>query len=88
MKIGFISYEFPPDTGKGGIGTYVSQIAAAMAACGMDVHVFAGSNERTSTKLMNGYKVHRVQCNNGFAVSNFAIFYHGKCFCKRQIKHF
>jgi len=66
MKIGFISYEFPPDTGKGGIGTYVSQIAAAMAACGMDVHVFAGSNEQTSTKLMNGYKVHRVQCNNGF----------------------
>ena len=65
MKIAFISYEFPPDTGKGGIGTYVKQIAAAMADCNMDVHVFAGSNQRTSTEKMDGYQVHWMMCNNG-----------------------
>ena len=66
MKIGFISYEFPPDTGKGGIGTYVQQIAAAMAACNMEVHVFSGSNERTNEERVDGYQVHRIQCSNGY----------------------
>jgi glycogen synthase len=65
MKIAFISYEFPPDTGKGGIGTYVKQIAAAMADCNMVVHVFAGSNQRTYTEKMDGYQVHWIMCNNG-----------------------
>ena len=27
MRIAFISYEFPPDTGKGGIGTYTKLLA-------------------------------------------------------------
>ena len=43
MRIAFISWEFPPATGKGGIGTYVTQIAKAMACMHHDVHVFAGN---------------------------------------------
>jgi len=65
MRIAYISHEFPPDTGKGGIGTYVSQVAKAMAALGNDVHVFAGSNFREGTEFLNGYYVHRLQCENG-----------------------
>ncbi len=64
MRIAFISYEFPPDTGKGGIGTYVQQIATALAANGFDIHVFAGSPCRTATKKNNGYTVHWVECKD------------------------
>lgn len=65
MRIAFISYEFPPDTGKGGIGTYVQQIAGAMAANGNEVHVFAGSNYREGSDDSNGFIVHRIKCVNG-----------------------
>lgn len=64
MKIAFISHEFPPDNGKGGIGTYVSQIARAMAGQGNDIHVFAGSNSREASEISTGYMVHWVQCEN------------------------
>lgn len=65
MKIAFISHEFPPDTGKGGIGTYVRQVARALAAHGDDVHVFAGSSYREGMEQSNEYCVHRVKCDNG-----------------------
>lgn len=65
MRIAYISYEFPPDTGKGGISTYVSQLARAMAEQGSDIHVFAGSQQREGTEFSNGYYVHRVLCENG-----------------------
>ncbi|MEO6134747.1 MAG: glycosyltransferase family 4 protein [Ginsengibacter sp.] len=65
MRIAYISHEFPPDTGKGGIGTYVSQVAKAMAEQGDEVHVFAGSPNRDASEFLNGYYVHRVQCKNG-----------------------
>lgn len=64
MRIAFITYEFPPDTGKGGIGTYVQQIAQAMALSGLDVQVFAGSPHRTISETINGYVVHWVKCNS------------------------
>jgi glycosyltransferase involved in cell wall biosynthesis len=78
LKIAFISHEFPPDTGKGGIGTYVSQIARAIAAEGNEVHVFAGSNYREGTEHSNGYIIYRIQCLNGNdfkekVVNNFSI---------------
>jgi len=65
LKIAFISHEFPPDTGKGGIGTYVSQLAQAMAAQGNEVHVFAGSNFREGAVPSNGYITHRIRCLDG-----------------------
>ncbi|MEP7108251.1 MAG: glycosyltransferase family 4 protein [Ferruginibacter sp.] len=65
MRIAFVTYEFPPDTGKGGIGTYTSQVAKSLAEIGCDVHVFAGSGERRGTEKMEGYQIHRIQCENG-----------------------
>ena len=66
MRIAYTSYEFPPDTGKGGIGTYVKQIATAMAAIGFDIHVFAGSQQREITENIDGYQLHWIKCDNSF----------------------
>lgn len=62
MRIAFITYEFPPDTGKGGIGTYVKQIASALINHDFDIHVFAGSPYRTELENMNGIRVHWIKC--------------------------
>ena len=64
MRIAFISYEFPPETGKGGIGTYVKQIAAALSSLSWDVHVFAGSYNPGFSQKKEGYWLHTIQCND------------------------
>lgn len=76
MKIAFVSYEFPPGTGKGGIGTYVKQIAAALAGLNWEVHVFAGSNEPGISTNTEGYWVHTIECTgpHDFASKAVAIF--------------
>lgn len=81
MRLAFISHEFPPDTGKGGIGTYVMQTAAAMASFGFDIHVFAGSTQRVGTVEQNGYKVHLISCVDaqdfgGKVLGSFEILHH------------
>jgi glycogen(starch) synthase len=43
MNIGILSYEYPPETGFGGIGTYSYYHARALVKLGHRVHVFAGS---------------------------------------------
>lgn len=43
MRIALLSYELPPDTGFGGIGTYAWYQARALVRLGHSVHVFAGS---------------------------------------------
>ncbi|MCC6672815.1 MAG: glycosyltransferase [Planctomycetes bacterium] len=43
MRIALLSYEYPPETGFGGIGTYTYYHARALARLGHEVHVFAGS---------------------------------------------
>ena len=45
MRIAILSYEYPPETGFGGIGTYAYYQARALAKLGHDVHVFAGSTQ-------------------------------------------
>jgi glycosyltransferase involved in cell wall biosynthesis len=64
FSIAFITAEFPPDNGKGGIGTYVSQLAEALAAFGAEVHVFAGSPYREETEIVRGYSVHWIKFNH------------------------
>jgi glycogen(starch) synthase len=41
LKILFVSMEYPPETGGGGIGSYVACIAPALAARGHEVHVLS-----------------------------------------------
>ncbi len=43
MRIGLLSYEYPPETGYGGIGTYTWTQARALARAGHEVHVLAGA---------------------------------------------
>lgn len=62
MKIAFISYEFPPDTGFGGIGTYTYQIVHALAKRGHYIEIFSCSHreEKSNIYLNNSIVLHRV----------------------------
>ncbi|MEO8414415.1 MAG: glycosyltransferase family 4 protein [Ginsengibacter sp.] len=64
MRIAFITYEFPPDTGKGGIGTYTKQVSDILAKEKWDVHVFAGSHTRQEKNVEEGLTVHRIKCTS------------------------
>ncbi|MGE0639858.1 MAG: glycosyltransferase family 4 protein [Thermoanaerobaculia bacterium] len=43
MRIGLLSYEYPPETGFGGIGTFTRTHGRALAALGHEVVVLAGA---------------------------------------------
>lgn len=43
MRLCFLSYEYPPDTGIGGIATYVYQAARLLSARGLDVEVICAT---------------------------------------------
>lgn len=61
MRIAYISYEYPPDSAIGGIGTYTWQIAKAMALQNCDVEVFAASPTRTITEQIDKVTIHRIK---------------------------
>ena len=61
LKILFISSEFPPETGFGGIGTYVAHLAPALAARGHAVTVLSRSLGPTDTDVVvDGVRLRRV----------------------------
>jgi glycogen(starch) synthase len=61
MKILFISSEYPPDTGWGGIGTYTGHIAEGLVSRGHSVHVICRSvSGANNTVVQNGVTVHRA----------------------------
>lgn len=68
MNIAYISYEYPPDTGYGGIGTYVKHAAKVMFDRGHDVSVFCGTASNDYQFNDSGVDVYRIQCNS---VKNF-----------------
>jgi glycogen(starch) synthase len=47
MKIALLSFEYPAETGFGGIGSYTWHHARALAKLGHEVHVLAGAREAT-----------------------------------------
>lgn len=61
MRIAYISHEYPPDTGKGGIGTYTLQMASIMHKQGHDVHVFTASYDRDINEKFENISTHRVR---------------------------
>ena len=68
MRIAFISYEFPPETGGGGIGTYLDQMSRLLAGAGHDVVVFAGAQETSSVvRIMPSLEVRRISCDGSIA---------------------
>ena len=58
MRVAFISFEAPPDTLVGGIGTYVGHAAQMLIARGHDVEVFAASPKASGTVKVNGCLTH------------------------------
>jgi glycosyltransferase involved in cell wall biosynthesis len=62
MKIAFVSYEYPPETGGGGIGTYVVNAARMLARRDHHVEVFAGGEERSCQTTIEGVRINRVPC--------------------------
>lgn len=45
MRIGLVSYEYPPQSGFGGVGTYCFRLAGALGRAGHEVVVLAGPTE-------------------------------------------
>lgn len=61
MRIVLLSFEYPPETGFGGIGTYTWYQARALVRLGHDVHVVAGSTvEGVHRSEHDGVRVTRV----------------------------
>lgn len=70
MKIALLSFEYPPETGFGGIGTYTWYHARALVKLGHEVHVVAGLSRGTgpdpdcrgeSRREPHGVFVHRFR---------------------------
>ncbi len=62
MRLAFVSREYPPETGWGGIGTYVYHIAHALAAEGHDIHVISRSDRQEEYVRRDGQvTVHRIR---------------------------
>ena len=60
VRVLFVSQEFPPDTGWGGIGTYVHAVSQALAAKGTDVHVLSvAEGQERRTAQVGDVTVHR-----------------------------
>jgi glycogen(starch) synthase len=76
MKIALVSFECPPDTAFGGIGTYVGQAAMVLAGRGHEVEIFAASQRRTGTFREQGITTHLVyeESRERFASTILPIF--------------
>lgn len=60
MRVLLVSQEVPPDTGWGGIGTYVATLAPALARLGADVRVLSVvPGQEVSDRSQDGFVVHR-----------------------------
>ena len=60
LRILILSMEYPPETGGGGIGSYVAMLGPALAARGHEVHVLSCvSGQKRSDYMDNGIRIHR-----------------------------
>jgi len=60
LNICLVSREYPPETGWGGIGTYVYHLAHALANLGHQVHILAQSLEEDKEYFDEEVHVHRI----------------------------
>jgi glycosyltransferase involved in cell wall biosynthesis len=61
LTVALLSFEYPPETGFGGIGSYTWHHARGLVALGHEVHVLAGAREATALRsdVHDGVHVHR-----------------------------
>lgn len=59
MRIGLVSYEYPPQSGLGGVGTYMFRLAGALGRAGHQVVVLAGPGDGDELQQPN-VDVHRL----------------------------
>jgi glycosyltransferase involved in cell wall biosynthesis len=59
MRIGLVSYEYPPQRGLGGVGTYVYRLAGALGRAGHEVVVLAATNTDAELEQPN-VTIHRI----------------------------
>jgi len=65
MRICLISYEYPPDTGIGGNGTYVYNTAQAFSERGIFIEVITASQVTYGTIVANEFlTVTKIKCTN------------------------
>ena len=85
MNIGLLSFEYPPETGFGGIGTYTWYHARALARLGHKVHVLAGSAGAADlrTEEREGVLVHRFRAR-GLLMRAFHGLGRWHCYWTRQ----
>lgn len=73
MKIAFFSYEYPKETGGGGIGTYLVQIVNNLPSFGHKVVVFCGTNEAEA--WWQSEHVYRIPCKEKQDFNENVVFY-------------
>lgn len=68
MRIALLSFEYPPETAFGGIGTYSWYHARALVKLGHEVHVLAGATEPTALRSEedDGVHVHRFRADGAW----------------------
>jgi len=61
MRVLLVSQEFPPETGWGGIGTYLGVLAPALVRAGAEVHVLSVvEGQPHGDRIVDGVHVHRA----------------------------
>ena len=63
MRIGLVTYEYPPQPGLGGVGTYMFRLAGALGRAGHDVHVIAGPSNIPAVEQFN-VSLHRISAQH------------------------
>jgi glycosyltransferase involved in cell wall biosynthesis len=72
MRIGLVSYEYPPQQGLGGVGTYMFRLAGALGRAGHEVHVIAGPSDRSPVPQPN-VTLHRIPAKFEIRTHNMAL---------------
>lgn len=85
MNILYISNEYPPETGYGGIATYTRHMARGMAELGHTVHVLCRSESGRDAQYDDkGVAVHRVVCGQ-YPLPRGRFWYPFRMLCYRVI---
>jgi glycosyltransferase involved in cell wall biosynthesis len=87
MRILYISNEYPPETGYGGIATYTKYMAEGMSLLGHNVHVICRSASGTKhTEMEGNISIHRIGPGH-YPLPASRKFYLIREACRRLVPH-